>query len=182
MEKVEIIEKQQLLINSANLSVSSYKEYYDGFPLHLELVRQYQVDDDDLKHLLLSPRSRLHQNGYECCESCYRSLSATKKESTEYNPPKYAISNGFAIGHIPLMISFVGKNGELRTREINAERDLSDLICAAISPVRPFGYMFMPIQLGVRNQLKVISLFLALISPCWWSKYCVEELPLNRRL
>ena len=31
--------------------------------------------------------------------------------------------------------------GELHTREINAERDLNDLICAAISPVRPFGYV-----------------------------------------
>ncbi len=109
--------------------------------MHPELVRQYQVADNDLKHLLLSPRSRLHQNGYDCCESCYRSLIVTKKESTEYNPPKYAIANGFAIGHISLMISFVRKNGELRTREINAERDLSDLICAAISPVRPFGYV-----------------------------------------
>ena len=130
-----------MLINSAKLSVSSYEEYYDGVPLHPELVRQYQVADDDLKHLLLSPRSRLHHNGYECCESCYRSLAVTKKESTEYNHPKYAIANGFAIGHIPLMISFVGKNGELHTREINAERDLSDLICAAISPVRPYGYV-----------------------------------------
>ena len=26
-------------------------------------------------------------------------------------------------------------------RAINAERDLNDLICAAISPVRPFGYV-----------------------------------------
>ncbi len=33
------------------------------------------------------------------------------------------------------------KNGEFHTREINAERDLDDLISAAISPVRPFGYV-----------------------------------------
>ena len=65
MEKVDIIEKQLLLINSSKLSVSSYEEYYDGVPLHPKLVRQYQVDDDDLKHLLLSPRSRLHHNGYD---------------------------------------------------------------------------------------------------------------------
>ncbi len=30
MEKVDIIEKQQSLIYSAKLSVSSYEEYYDG--------------------------------------------------------------------------------------------------------------------------------------------------------
>ncbi len=68
-------------------------------------------------------------------------MVVTKKESTEYDPPRHAIANGFAIGHIPLMTSFVGKNGEIRTREINAERDLDNLICAAISPVRPFGYV-----------------------------------------
>ena len=57
MEEVEIIEKKQMLINSAKLRVSSYEEYYDGLPLHSELVKQDQVDDDDLKQLLLSPRS-----------------------------------------------------------------------------------------------------------------------------
>ena len=41
MEKVDIIEKQLLLINSAKLSVSSYEEYYDGVPLLPELARQH---------------------------------------------------------------------------------------------------------------------------------------------
>jgi hypothetical protein len=55
MEKVEMIEKQQLQINWSKLRVSSYEKYYDGVPLHPEFIKQYQVDDDDLKHLLLSP-------------------------------------------------------------------------------------------------------------------------------
>ena len=68
IKKVEIIEKQQLHINLSKLSVSSYDAYYDGAPLHPSLVRQHPVDND-LKHMLLSSRSRLHQIGYECCES-----------------------------------------------------------------------------------------------------------------
>ncbi len=32
MEKIDIIEMQLLLINLAKLSVSSYREYYDGVP------------------------------------------------------------------------------------------------------------------------------------------------------
>ncbi len=159
MEKVEIIEKQELLLNSFKLSVSSYEEYYDRVPLHPESVKQYQVDDDDLKRLLLSPRSRLHQNGYECCESCYISLAVTKKESNEYNPSRYAIANGFALGHIPLVISFVRKHDKFNTREINAERDLSDLVCVAISPVRPFGYVH-AYTAGSQKSIKVhFSLF-----------------------
>ena len=47
-EGVEIIEKQHLLINSAKLSLSSYEEYYDGVPLHPELVKQNQLDYGDL--------------------------------------------------------------------------------------------------------------------------------------
>jgi hypothetical protein len=54
---------------------------------------------------------------------------------------KIVIANGFAIGHIPETIAISGKNGERHIRRINAEKDLDDLICATISPVRPFGYV-----------------------------------------
>ena len=32
------------------------------------------------------------------------------------------------------------KYGEMKTRYIDTERDLDDLICPAISPVKPVGY------------------------------------------
>lgn len=102
---MKFIDKLVLLCHSDQLSVSTYKEYYDELPLHPEEVNQYQVDDDDLKHLLLSPRSRLHDQGYECCESCYGSLHYSKRRNQD-NPPKYAIANSFVIGHLPEILSF----------------------------------------------------------------------------
>lgn len=80
MEEVMFIEKKQLC-------VSAYEQYYDSAPLHEELVKQYQVDHDELKHLLLSQRAHHDDRGYECCESCNRSLIAAKKESNAYNLP-----------------------------------------------------------------------------------------------
>jgi len=52
---VKFITKENLMNNTSNLCVSSYEQHFDGLPLHTELVKQYQVEDDDLKHLLLSP-------------------------------------------------------------------------------------------------------------------------------
>ena len=54
------------------------------------------------------------------------------------NPPKYAIANGFVIGHLPEILSFKDKNGDAHIRNINVDWDLDDVICAAIRPVRPF--------------------------------------------
>ena len=116
MEEVKFIEKNQLLINSSKLCMSAYEQYYHCVSLHKELVKQYQVDDDDLKHLLLSLRAYHDGRGYECAGTCSRNLLATKKESDEYNPPKYAIASGFAIGHILKTISCTGKTGEPHVR------------------------------------------------------------------
>ena len=79
LEPVKYVDKETLPQHSEKLCVSRYEEYYDGIPLNSELVRQYQVDDFDLKHLLLSPRARLCDEGYECCESCFCSLKSSKK-------------------------------------------------------------------------------------------------------
>lgn len=45
---MRLIEKEQLLMNSSKFCVSAYEEYYDELPLHPGLVKQYQVDDDNL--------------------------------------------------------------------------------------------------------------------------------------
>jgi hypothetical protein len=140
LEEVKFIEKETLLESSSKLAVSSYEEYYDGVPMHPELVKQYQVEDCDLKHLLLSPRARVDQKGYECCEMCFGSLRCSRNKDQD-KPPKFAIANGFAIGHIPEVINFHDKNGNIKNRSINAEIELDDLLCASISPVRPFGYV-----------------------------------------
>ena len=130
-EPVKYVNKETLLQHSEKLCVSQYEEYYDGIPLNSELVRQYQVDDFDLKHLLLSPKAILHDKGYECCESCFCSLKSSKKDDSA-KPPKFSIANGFAIGHIPDTLYFCDRQGNRKTRSIDSERDLDDLVCAAI--------------------------------------------------
>jgi hypothetical protein len=110
----EFIDKLMLLNHSNQFCMSAYGKFYDGVPLDAELVKQYQVDDDDLKHLLLSPGACLHPQGYECCESCYRSLRCSKKKNDD-KLPTFDIANGFAIGHIPDTLKFKDKHGEVKT-------------------------------------------------------------------
>ena len=65
----------------------------------------------------------------------------SKNESNSNNPPKFSIANGFAIGHIPEILRFKTKNGQIKERCVSIENDFDDIFCAAISPARPFGYV-----------------------------------------
>ena len=56
-----------------------------------------------------------------CCQPCYEELQHLKKRRS---PPKYAISNGFAIGHLPEEIS----------------KDITPLVNNLVAPVRAFNY------------------------------------------
>jgi hypothetical protein len=59
----------------------------------------YRVGDEELKESLLSPQVRVKMSGdYMCCVQFYKSL---RTETLERNPPKFAISNHFAIGYLP---------------------------------------------------------------------------------
>jgi hypothetical protein len=58
---------------------------------------------------------------YMCCQPCYEELQNLKKRRS---PPKYAISNGFAIGHLPEEIS----------------KDITPLVNNLVAPVRAFNY------------------------------------------
>jgi hypothetical protein len=91
--------------------------------LNFGLQRCYQVSDPDLQGLLLSPRARVKINGeYLCCSQCYRAL---QHDNLEKNPPKFAISNNFAIGTLPAdLLSF-----------------LTDVTGPLLAPVRPFAYV-----------------------------------------
>jgi len=53
----------------------------------------------------------------------------------------FPYANGFAIGHIPYVLKFKNKLGELQEKPIDPEKALDDIFSAAISPVRPFGYV-----------------------------------------
>ena len=144
MEIVKSISKEQLTASAERLSVASYEEHY-CISLKPSLVQQYQVDDDDLKDLLLSPRAYHTKDNlnYTCCAPCFNSITRSDNngENSTSNPPKHAIANGFAIGHIPRTISFTSKDGEVKSRSVYPENDLNDVFCAAISPVRPFGFV-----------------------------------------
>jgi len=58
------------------------------------------------------------------------------------NPPKFGIANGFIIGSIPSMISFVNNDGNTEKRHINVEEDVNDVLRACLAPIRPYGYIF----------------------------------------
>ena len=85
------------------------------------LRKQYQVQDEALQHLLLSPRARKKNNSYMCCQSC--TLVVRKRLN---KPPKFAIANGFAIGYIP--------------NEVVEE--ISDILAAMVAKIRFFSYVF----------------------------------------
>lgn len=142
MEEVKRISKEQLTENADRLNVTQYEEHF-SISLKQELVVQYQVEDFDLKDLLLSPRAQRSSDDkfYQCCCACYNSLTKGKKEEGR-NPPKFSIANGFAIGHIPNILRYRNKSGEMQSSPlIDPEKHFDDIFCAAISPVRPFGYV-----------------------------------------
>ncbi|KAL7455724.1 hypothetical protein ACHAWC_007254, partial [Mediolabrus comicus] len=131
------ISKEKLLEFKDKISVERYEQHYSR-KLQSELEKQYQVSDTELHGLLLSPRSRCCDDGkYDACVSCHRSLTSKKVES----PPKFSIANGFVIGSIPRVLRYVDKEGN-QVEYALAESCLTDLLCAAIAVVRPFGYVF----------------------------------------
>ena len=109
------------------ISVKSYEDYHQ-VNLKDELISQYQISGHDLEGLLLSPRAketttRDGRVAFEACSSCYNAWQ------TEFDsPPKHAISNGFAIGHIP--------------EHIIKDEDITEQMSALVARVRPFAYLF----------------------------------------
>jgi hypothetical protein len=127
-ESIHKITGEKLRSQSQRISVKSYEDYHQ-VKLKDELVSQYQITGYDLEGLLLSPRAKktCNRNGsvaFEVCSQCYRAW-CNKSDS----PPKHAISNGFAIGHIPEDI-------------IKNNKEVTGVMCSLLSPIRPFAYVF----------------------------------------
>ncbi len=96
--------------------------------------------------MLLSPRASLEhtvENGdrYTCCQSCYTSMTSSSRKEDGSTPPKFAIANGFAIGHIPKVLAYRDSNDEICRMTIDPENDLDEKLSAAVAPVRPFGFV-----------------------------------------
>ena len=100
-EAVHKITKEALLSQSSRISVESYEAYHQ-VKLKRELISQYEIEG--LEGLLLSPRAKKSQAAnksivFDTCSQCFASWSS--KPKCPDTPPRHAISNGFAIGHIP---------------------------------------------------------------------------------
>ncbi len=94
-ETIHKLKKEEMLMHSKRLRVESYKNYYDT-TLKPKVTKQYQVNVDGLKGMLLSPRSRKYRNGYATCSVCYSGMQP--QMANKKTPPKFAIANGFVIG------------------------------------------------------------------------------------
>ena len=126
-ETVHKISSKQLVSQGSRISVRSYEDHHQVV-LKEDLVSQYHING--LEGLLLSPRARSYSSKdgekmYDACSQCATAWANKKCDS----PPKHAIANGFAIGHVPDHI-------------ISNQEDISEEMCALLSPVRPFAYIF----------------------------------------
>ena len=121
-EPIHHLSSDQLRRQSSVLSVSYYNKE-TNICITQNLRDQYKLREDCLKNLLLSPRSTKSENGYMCCKQCYTVLNSQKECDS---PPKFAISNGFAIGSIP--------------PEVVPE--ITDVLASMIARVRVLSYVY----------------------------------------
>ncbi|KAL7453898.1 hypothetical protein ACHAWC_005529 [Mediolabrus comicus] len=127
-ELIYNITREKLLSQSHRISCKGY-EVYHQVKLKDALRCQYQISDHGLEDLLLSPRAKKTRNkngeiAFEACSQCYK---AWQNKDTD-NPPKHAISNGFAIGYIP--------------ENIIKQDKVTEMMSSFVAPVRPFAYVF----------------------------------------
>jgi hypothetical protein len=137
-ETIHKTKKEEISAHSKRLSVESYKKYYNT-TLKTEVAKQYLMNVDGLKGMLLLPWARKYHDGYATCSVCY--IGMQPQMATKNTPPKFSIANGFVIGLFPQGIQFSNKDGERVTRKIN-DYELTDLLKAMVAPVRPYGCVF----------------------------------------
>ena len=75
-----------------------------------------------LSSLLLSPRAPKKDNNYMSCEVCYKNILRQKHK----RPPRFAISNAWAIGYIPHDV--VG--------------DIDDMLAVMVNKIKLLSYIF----------------------------------------
>ena len=98
------------------------------------MLTPIQYELEGYEGLLLSRRAKKDDKGVYACESCKTSLNRNFR-----SPPKHAIANGFAIGHLPDEIEYTKPGGG--TVKVNVPKALtSDVLCAILSPRRPFAF------------------------------------------
>jgi hypothetical protein len=127
--EIKWINKTVLLIHEKRLQDSD---------LSCLLQNCYNVLDPGLQHCLLSPRARVNANDeYTCCTQCSDSLRPHMREKP---PPKFAISNKWAIGNMPPEILDL----------------VTEVTGPLISPVRPFAYVCPSLEERISQLLGLI--------------------------
>ncbi len=99
--------KGQILLHKKRLSVETFEEDFET-TLKPEVIKQYQINGDDFKGMLLSPQSRKHLDGYATCSFCFSGMQSHM--ATKRTPPKILIANGFVIGSFPQEIQSTNKD------------------------------------------------------------------------
>ncbi len=137
-ETTHKLTNDQISKHSNRLSIQTYESYH-GQVLKPKLRKQYQVNVDGLKDMLLSLWSRKYNNGYATCACCYKGICPNL--ANKRTPPKFAIANSFVIGSFPWEIEFINKDGKRNIRNIN-DNEMIDLLKAVLASVRPYGCVF----------------------------------------
>eukprot|EP00984_Skeletonema_dohrnii_P016910 scaffold7595_cov74-Skeletonema_dohrnii-CCMP3373.AAC.3 len=127
-ESIHKITVESLRSQKNRRSVKSYEDYHE-VNLKDKHVTQYQISGHELEGLLLSPRATetKTKNGHVACSSCYKAW-CNNSDTASDTPPKHAISNGFAIGHIPM--------------DIIENENITEQMSSLLARVRPFAYIF----------------------------------------
>jgi YHS domain-containing protein len=138
-DRIRKLKEHEIKEHGHRLSCESYEKYHN-IEMDNELRKQYNVSG--FPGLLLSPRSQKDDNGYIACSSCYNSMRP--KDKKKKHPPKFSIANGFVIGTFPKKIKIVSgpRAGEFREINVEDDNDVSEVLRALVSPVRPYGYVF----------------------------------------
>jgi hypothetical protein len=83
-ETIHKLKKEEISAHSNRLSVESNKKYYKT-TLKPEVEKQYQMNVDGLKGMLLSPWARKYRDGYATCSVCYSGMQP-QKATKQYLP------------------------------------------------------------------------------------------------
>ena len=136
VEKIHSLTKERILLNSHRISVKMYEDFY-GINMHPILIQQYEIND--INGLLLSPRSHRTGDSFECCSACFDALRPSRAKDSN-KPPKHAIANGFAFGHVPRVINI---KGEDTPRQTDLTNDMiGDIMGPSLAAQRAHGFVF----------------------------------------
>ena len=88
------------------------------------LCNQYKIEsNEELSHLLLSPKAQNRNGLFMSCRTCYNNVMQPNVEK----PPRFGISNGWAIGQIPYVLD----GGEIE-----------DILAASLAKIYIFTNMY----------------------------------------